>query len=200
MASFLHLDKGKKPQNGLCNLGKAWQDRLVFPDVIAEVIAGMWYTGKNPDAFRPGCREKYDLDGQCKIIPSNMIALACCAILAAFDDVLDATSVHFQQKVYAAVFDKLKIGVDVIQRDENLVELANSMNKTLKDHIKVYANLKRDDGKNVKAKKAVAEDPGFNTGMLKAKWRRRAASNATPAASQRAAEAGPSNAGSGDKD
>ncbi|KAH9920347.1 uncharacterized protein B0H18DRAFT_1122076 [Fomitopsis serialis] len=170
---------------------------------VAEVIANQWFRGQNPDVFRPACKERFDLDGALKTIPSNMIALACSAILVALDEWMnDNNTVEFQEKVYAPAYDRLLSGVEMIRRlanpnnkdyDEGWENLSESLNASLSKNIRVFAGLRVDSQSGQGEEKSNADlDPLINAGKVKARWRSRGGAPDN-------AQAGPSNAASKDK-
>ncbi|KAH9913743.1 uncharacterized protein B0H18DRAFT_960173 [Fomitopsis serialis] len=149
-------------------------DMLFHGLCVAEVIANQWFRGQNPDVFRPACKERFDLGGALKIIPSNMIALACSAILVALDEWMnDNNTVEFQVKVY----DRLLSGVEMIHW------LANPNNKDYDEgwgkplgvpERQVFAGLRVDSQSGQGEEKSNADlDPLINAGKVKARWQSR---------------------------
>ncbi|KAH9928610.1 uncharacterized protein B0H18DRAFT_953861 [Fomitopsis serialis] len=197
-------DPGVDPS--LANLQQLWEtpdlDTPFHSIVIAEVMARQWWVGQHPEALRSENRERFDLD----VMPpsSNMIALTCSAILVALDESLKGNStVAFEEKTYAAEFDRLFAGIEKLRRhadpnsrayNEGVAALVESLNDTLVTNIRAFAGIAQSSAPK-QTGKSVDVDDGIDLGLVIGRWSKGKAAAATPTTASTAAadqEAGPS--------
>ncbi|KAH9911082.1 uncharacterized protein B0H18DRAFT_1129119 [Fomitopsis serialis] len=157
-------------------------------NIIGDVIARQWWLGHNPEALRARNRDRFDLS---KPLPSNLIALACSAVMVALDEIARGVTINFDAKSYAPEHDKVQAQIDKYQKmaSPNLADkyegaaaFVKSMNDTLAMSIRASAGLGDSIGDGG-VQGAEDGDEDMDVNVVLGPWKQR----------QQAAAAGPSN-------